>query len=257
MVGIILTIVLPIIAQAQINVEYPVLNNYRKWGIIAGPVLFDRAIISSQYGDYSFSNKPTYGFNAGIEYNLHQSSKWSFTTGLIVALEPIYNIRFTIKEEDLYPTSESDLNGKAKMYAINSFSLPLLVKLNIQASSKIFFNLTSGMKIMYFPSGDAEFTVTIANEDDTESRQVFGLRLFSPENSFQGSFVVGTGFSYALEKVLLKANIIYVMNFQNTISGEYQFANLFTSPDTRGYYDLSGNYLGLMFSVSLKKGKGK
>lgn len=257
MVGIILTIVFPIIVRSQINNEYPVLKDYRKWGIIAGPILYDKAYISSQYGDYSFTNKPIFGFNAGIEYNLHPSSKWSYTTGIIVALEPIYNIQTSIKKEDLYSTYESNVLVDAKMYSITSFSAPLLLKLNILASSKMFLNFTSGMKIMYFPSGDAEFTVTIANEDDTESRQVFGLRLFSPENSFQGSFVVGTGVSYALEKVLLKANLIYVMNFQNTISGEYQFANLFTSPDTRGYYDLSGNYLGLLFSVSLKKSKNK
>ncbi len=106
---------------------------------------------------------------------------------------------------------------------------------------------------MYFPNGGADMVYAMTSQELSETREVFGLKLESPKNSFQGSFVVGTGFSYAMDKVLLKANLIYVMNFQNTISGEYQFANLFTSPDTRGYYDLSGNYLGLLFSVSLKK----
>lgn len=79
------------------------------------------------------------------------------------------------------------------------------------------------------------------------------MKLESPKNSFLGSYVVGTGLYYIMGKFLLKANLIYVMNFQKTISGEYQFANLFSSPDTRGYYDLSGNYLGLLVSLGWKK----
>ena len=108
---------------------------------------------------------------------------------------------------------------------------------------------------MYFPQGESEYVYSISDKVLSDHREIFGLKLESPENSLQGSFMIGTGFSYLLKKALLKANLIYVINFQNTISGEYQFANLFTSPDTRGYYDLSGNYLGLVFSVSFKNSK--
>jgi hypothetical protein len=47
------------------------------------------------------------------------------------------------------------------------------------------------------------------------------------------------------------------MNFQNTITGEYQFGNLFTSPPAGGDYELSGNYLGLLFSFNIAKKKDK
>lgn len=255
MAVVLLAIIFPVLSQAQNNVEYHVLNKHRNWGIVAGPVLFDKATIAPQYGDYSFINNHSLGYNAGVEYNFYQNRKWSFTTGLITSVEPIYNVQFTIKKDDLYPGRVNDLTDRVKSYSLNSFSSPLLLKLNIQASNSIFINVTTGLKIMYFPDGSADMTITITNDVD-EERQVFGLKMESPENIFQGSFVIGTGLSYALEKVLLKANFIYVMNFQNTISGEYQFANLFSSQNTRGYYDLSGNYLGLMFSVSLKKSKG-
>ncbi len=93
---------------------------------------------------------------------------------------------------------------------------------------------------MYFPHGGSEYTYAISDEQLSDYREIFGLKLESPGNSIQGGFVIGTGCSYALDKVLLKANLIYVMNFQNTITGEYQFGNLFSSPPTRGYYNLSG-----------------
>jgi hypothetical protein len=41
------------------------------------------------------------------------------------------------------------------------------------------------------------------------------------------------------------------MNFQNAMEGEYLFDNMFMSERSRGDYKLSGNYLGLLFSISL------
>lgn len=257
MVGGILTIVFPLIIQAQQRAEYPELNEYRKWAFVAGPVLYNRATLTPQFGDYTFENKPMLGFNAGFEYDFYPDAKWSFLTGLYCAIEPVYNLQFTLKEIDIYNHFDEDYTDQVKMYSIVSFSSPLLLRLNIQSGNRTFISFLTGFKAMYFPKGDAEMIYAISSQELSERREVFGLILKSPENSIQGSFIIGTGFSYAMDKILLKTNLIYVMNFQNSISGEYQFANLLTSPDTRGYYDLSGNYLGLLFSVSLKKGKKK
>ncbi len=237
--------------------EYYALKKYRKWGIVVGPIIYNRATLDPQYGDYTFENKPMLGFNAGFEYDFYPDRKWSFITGLIVALEPAYKIVYSFKEEDLYPQFADDLTDKDCMYAMTSFSTPVLLRLNIHVSNKIFINFRTGLKVMFFPPGGASMSVTFHNEDDTESREVFGLRMDSPDNMFQGSYIIGSGISYTAKKVLLKANVIYVMNFQNSMEGEYLFDNLFVSPRSYGYYKLSGNYLGLLFSVSLTKKKEK
>ncbi|KAF0132009.1 MAG: hypothetical protein FD155_533 [Bacteroidetes bacterium] len=242
---------------SQEQKSYDELKSFSKWSIVAGPVLFDKATLSPQYGDLSFDNKPIIGFNAGFEYDFYPEKKWSIITGLILTKEPIYKFRYKIAIEDNYPHYLKDWVDDEKASSIVSFSVPIMIRLNIQVFNRLYVYLLTGLKAKYFPTGEAYFTVTMGNEDRTETREMFGLRLNSPENAFQGSFVIGTGCSYALDKVLLKANFIYVMNFQNTISGEYQFGNLFSSPPTRGYYNLSGNYLGLLFSASLKKGWGK
>ena len=117
---------------AQSNSKYSALSKYRKWGIVAGPVLYNKAKIYPQYGDNTFENKPMWGFNAGFEYDFYPDRKWSFVTGLLVALEPIYNVHYTINEEDIYPYYGEDLVGDYKSYAMTSFSVPLLVRLNIQ-----------------------------------------------------------------------------------------------------------------------------
>lgn len=242
---------------AQSNREYSALSKFRKWGIVAGPILYNRGKLQPQYGEYSFENKPMWGFNAGIEYDFYPDRKWSIITGLFVALEPAYKIVYSFKEEDIYPQFADDLTDKDYMYSMTSFSSPILLRLNIHVSNKIFINFRTGLKVMYFPPGSASMSVTFHNEDNTESREVFILRMDSPDNLFQGSFIIGSGISYASKRLLLKANLIYVMNFQNSMEGEYLFDNLFVSPRSNGYYKLSGNYLGLLFSVSLAKKKEK
>jgi hypothetical protein len=257
MVGFILTIVLCSEAAGQLNSQYPVLSKYRKWGIVAGPVLYNKARIYPQYGDYTFQNRPMWGFNAGFEYDFYPDRQWSFITGFLVAYEPIYNIKYRILKQDLYPHFYEDYVDKFKSYAYFSYSVPLLMRLNIQAGKNSFVNFLAGMKVMYFPPGESYYGLVIHNEDMTESREIFGLNLPAQDNKYYGSVIVGAGASYLLKKVLLKANFIYVMNFPSTIKGEYQFGNLFTSLPARGDYKLSGSYLGLVFSASLKKSKKK
>jgi hypothetical protein len=229
------------------------LAEYSKWSFVAGPVLYNKAGITPQYGNLTFENRNMPGFNAGVMYDFNPDRKWSFQTGLLVAKEPIYSVRVRIDHNDIYPEWPGDLNDKFKAYAIYTFSFPLLLRLNVQTGDHSYASFLTGLKAMYFPSGQQELTWAISSDELADYREIYGLKLESPENTMQGSFVIGTGYSLARKKVLLKATLLYVMNFQNTITGEYQFANLFTSPDTRGYYNLSGNYLGLLFAVSFKK----
>ena len=253
------SLVLPIVSTSgvysQSPTEYYRLKKYHKLGFVAGLTRYNQAKLEPQYGDYTFENKPTLSFNAGFEYDFYPERKWSFITGLIVALEPAYNIAYQFKKEDIYPQFKDGGKDKEKMYAMTSFSAPLLLRLNIQVDKKIFINFRTGLRVMYFPPGAASYSLTFHNADNTESREVFGLKAESPDNLFQGSFIIGAGSSYAMKKILLKMNIIYVINFQNIMDGEYLFDNLFVSPRSYGYYKLSGNYIGLLFSVSLAKKK--
>lgn len=242
---------------AQRNRIYPSLSKYRKLSIVAGPVLYNRANIYPQYGDYTFENKPICGFNAGFEYDFYPDRKWSFVTGFIVAWEPVYSIKYKIKEEDIYAHFTEDWVDKAKMYAMPSLSVPLLMRLNIRVNKKMFAHFITGLKVMYFPHGSGSLKIVFHNEDDTESREVFYLSADSPDNAYQGSFVIGTGVSFTMDKVLLKSNLIYVMNFQNTMDGYYMWDNLLTSPPAGGDYQLSGNFVGLLFIATIANKKIK
>ena len=239
------------------NQDYTQLAKYRKMGIMIGPMIFDKAYNILQYGEYAFENKPIPGLNFGLEYDFYPNKKWSLISGLYVNSEAVYNIHYRILKKDLYPNWPGDLVDKAKAYAIKSFSVPIMLQLNLQTSTKSFINFRTGFKLMYFPEGSADFGLSISDSAFTDSREIFGLKLKSPDFPLFGSYVVGTGVSFAMRKILLKMNVIYVMNFQKTITGEYQFANLMSSSPTRGYYELTGNYVALQFSVNFKKPKNR
>jgi hypothetical protein len=241
----------------QIGTEYYALKKYYKTGIVLGPTVYNKGIIEPQYGEYTFTNKALFSFNAGIEYDFYPDKKWSFITGFIVALEPVYNVVVSINKEDIYSHFDSDVSLDAKAYSITSFSFPFLLQMNIQASNKLFIDFVTGLKAMYFPPGSSILTWTFHNENDTESREVFTLWADSPDNLFQGSFIIGSGMSYAMKHLLIKTNVIYVMNFQNIMEGEYSYDNMFVSAPSFGYYKLSGNYLGLLFTIRLAKKKFK
>lgn len=242
---------------AQNNKYYPELSKYSHWSIIAGPALYNKAKLYPEYGEYTFENRPIWSFNAGFEYDFIPDGKWSFTTGIIVGYEPVYNIEYRIKKEDIYSHFTEDCVNETKMYAMPSLSFPLLARLNIQLSKKMFSFFTTGLRALYFPSGSASLTQVFHNSDQTEAREVFGMRMDSPDNAIQGSFEIGTGLTFPINKVLLKSSVIYVMNFQNIMEGEYLFDNMFVSPRSYGQYELSGNYLTVLVSVSLMKSKRK
>jgi hypothetical protein len=250
-------ILIDVASFAQNNKYYPELSKYSHWSIIAGPAIYNKAKLYPEYGEYTFENRPIWSFNAGFEYDFIPDGKWSFTTGIIVGYEPVYSIELRIKNEDIYPHFTEDWVDETKSYAIPSFSFPLLARLNIQVNKKMFAFFTTGLRAFYFPPGEASLSWVFHNEDMTESREVFGMRMVSPDNAVQGSFEIGTGLIFPINKVLLKSKIIYVMNFQNIMEGEYLFDNMFVSPRSYGQYELSGNYLTVLFSVSLKKSKRK
>lgn len=251
--GIILIVACPCLIKAQSVSDFRVLDNFRKWSIVMGPVVYNRASTNPQYGEYAIENLPIYGFTAGIEYDFFPSKKWSFVTGVHIALEPVYRLNINIMQEDLFSHFDEDFELRDKMYSMFSINAPLLLHRNIQIGNKTFISLFTGLKVKYFPNGSASMMVSLNNDELSEIRDVFSLKLESPQNSIQGSFVVGAGFSRVLEKVVLKAGLIYIANFQNAMTGEYQFTNLMTSSDSGGYSELSGNYLGLFISMRITK----
>lgn len=241
---------------SQSNHYYKDLIKYKKWGIIAGPVLYIPAEAILLEGNYTFDNKIMWGFNAGVEYDFAPEKRWSLVSGLYLSYEPACHISVKINQEDMPTDYPSDYKDDFKAYAFYSFSLPVLARLNIQVGENTYASIHGGIRMLYFPRGEYEMTLQVSDQG-LDPIDVFNLKVSSQENILQGSFIIGTGLSVALNKMLLKSKIMYVIYFQDVMSGDYRYYNLKSSPPSYGLYQMSGNYFGLMFSISQVKRKEK
>jgi hypothetical protein len=70
---------------SQSNLYFKDLIKYKKWGIIAGPVLYTPAEAILLDGTYAFDNKIMWGFNAGVEYDFAPEKRWSIVSGLYLS----------------------------------------------------------------------------------------------------------------------------------------------------------------------------
>ncbi len=103
------------------------LGQYRNWGIQIGITSYNKATISPQYGDCTFENRRTLGYNFGLEYDFYPSKTWSFQTGFYIAKEPAFNIVIDIPKEDIFTNPDDDFSDSYKGNGAFSFSIPLLV----------------------------------------------------------------------------------------------------------------------------------
>lgn len=252
----ILLIPLLLLSYTPLRADNPTENNlawqYRNWSVAFGPTLYRPATVIPSFGEHTIANKSIPSYTFGVLYSFNPQFKWSFSTGILINNEPAYNLTFKIDKTDLFPPSQEDFVYRGFYYQKHSMSLPFLLERNIPLGN-IRLTLSAGLKAMFYTPIGTEFYIGIENNDENENRDVFGFYAETQDIFFHGSFVTGIGLSYATKWNLLKANFIYSANFQNLYEGEYQFANLLTSPPSRGFYSLSGDYIGLLLSVNLKK----
>ncbi len=252
MVGLFLTIFFSNQIYSQDNNELKPLKKYHRFGWMIGPAIYNNAHINPQYGSATFKNYPILGFNAGFEYDFRPDKRWSIISGLTVANEPIYSFYVYFPKGDIF-ADYPDVDHRLKGYANISFSVPLYISIKKRIWENAYAQLRTGIKIMYFPSGDAYTSIMFINQELGTSKEVWGIKASSQDFSYYGSYIIGGGVNWMFKRLLLKTNLIYFWNFTPTITGEYQFDHLLITEKSRGDYTLSGNYLALLITFHFKK----
>ncbi|RDI05474.1 hypothetical protein [Flavobacterium sp. AG291] len=233
--------------------DFPDFREYQKVGLFISPVLYSKAKVTRDYGDYILNNKKTANINFGFDYLIRPEHKWAFKTGLHLDMVPMYNFSATIKEGDLWPEYNNFEIAAIDRYKFN-FTIPLLVQIKKQMGYNLYFNLETGFNMMLMQKGGYSYSAAFSNEDMSETREVFAM--YADTNGpliVYPNLVVSPGFYFALSGVLLQTNVIYQKPLIGFFEGEYQFGNLLQSGNTRGDYKMSGEYIGLQFTVHLKK----
>ncbi len=242
----------PLLAQ---TLSYPQLSNYKKIGWMTNAVLFDKGHSDVVLGTANPEHFRIVSYGYGLNYHLHADKRWSFSSGIWVIKEAAYNLQITFDKNDVTNNGEyfftENTKEKFKGYAINTFSFPLLAHYQLPVYKNGFIHSTIGLKAKYFLYGSTELTYTVLDKNR------FGIYAESPKNTWQGSLLVGGGTSWARKKYLLRADVLYTHNFQNTLEGFFKYGNLLVTPDSEGTYTFSGNHWSLMLSVHLPSKKSK
>ena len=221
------------------NTHYPTLDGYKRTGWMLKGAYFKAGHSSIRSGTAKPEHLPILSYGFGFNYHIHANQKWSFSSGIWTIREAAYHVKFNY------------IDDKEKVYAIHSFSFPLLAHYQLPVFKNTFLHTTMGLKSRFLPPGG------IGLGYSSDSINLFDSNSDSPNNFWQGGFLIGGGASWARKKFLLRADLLYTYNFQNTLEGNYKFENLPSTPDSEGSYSLSGNHWALMLSLHLPSKKHK
>jgi len=232
-------------------------DQYRWWGFTIKPLLYQKAQLNYQYGSHTFKTKNMPALNIGFEFNINPHKEWSFKTGLLFGYEPTYYFDFTIKKEDLLSygfTEDLKTEPCTLEYLMPSLSVPISIELKRMLTTKTFFNVNIGLKFMIFPPAGEAITYSVIDETNNIGAEVFGSYADTSNNQFyQTNLQMGAGVYFLFDKMMIQTNIVYNKSFKDLFQGEFQFDNLDVSEPTRGYYKVSGDYIGLSATIYLKK----
>jgi hypothetical protein len=182
-------------------------RKYGKWAVTLKPLLYQKARINRHYGSKTLQGKALYSANVGLEYIFTPSNTFSLRTGLNVGFEPGYHISYYMADMDIFPQYEGR-HYNVNDYTIESLSVPIMIEYKRRVGRNVFFNVSPGLRIMYYPPGSFHFKHTYHSENGKTRRTVLDMSLLSPDQDFHYSVMLSSGLYFLFEKILLKANLV-------------------------------------------------
>ena len=227
------------------------LQNYRKFSLMVGTSLYHSATSRVTSGTMTPENLVNWGISGGFEYDFRPERRLSFVVGLMFAREPSYRFRLDIKKEEI-PGVTTDYTSIDREAFSPTFSLPIYLTYKFPLSKNQFLEFQTGGKVKLFAPTAIGYCLEIG-ENITDPIEVFSLEMENAEKFYYGSYLFGAGITTLFSGLLIKTNLLYTLNFQDTYGGEYAFKNLSVSGSSTGTYALSGNNLSLMVSIAFRK----
>lgn len=218
------------------------------------PILYNKGIVERQMGDYELKSKSTLSGNVGLLYRFHETGNWNFQSGIIVGLQPVYNVELSLKDEDII--FEEGISFSHKAYSVNTFNytIPIYAEYTNRLSSRLYFSVMGGFKATLLGSNLSLLGVSVLDENEEDVVQVFGLVADTASKyGIYPQLELNTGLYYRGIKRFYKISLIYNKSLMNTYEGYYKFDNLIESPRTTGNYKLNGDYFGISISTALRR----
>ena len=227
------------------------LGDYRKFSLMVGPAIYHSATSRITSGTMAPDHIMNWGISGGFEVDFRPERQLSFVVGMIFAREPAYRFRLDIKKEEI-PGVTWDYTSTSREAFSPTLSMPFYITYKFPLSKSQFLEFRTGGKVKYFVPTWIGYGVSIG-ESISDPIEVFALEMENTEQFYYGSYLFGAGITTIFRGFLIKTNLLYTLNFQDTYRGRYEFKNLNVSGSSTGTYAVSGNNLSLMFSIAFRK----
>ena len=226
-----------------------VFEKYHKLGLVFQYNNFEAANVAptNNNNNINYQIFKSKVFALGIAYNFHQYKNWNFKAELqlqwfgnndgitILESENIANIDYISSS-----STEHDKMGY----------LPVTAEYMLFKTDSFSFGIGVGIGLTYYWHYDLSGSSGLAINDvvlfEAFQREDYPLFYFS--NHIQASMY------FRLKSFMLQASVVYKKNLGDAFTeGHYEFKNLKQSPDIRGDFEQSGDFLGLSLTIYPKK----
>ena len=216
-----------------------------RFNVLVGVSLYEKGLYTQDTGDVKVMSINPKSLNLGFEYAIFQKNSFRINSGFFVSFEPEDNFKFNYR----------DLNGEKelahRLFPMYSLSIPIIFEYVKPVNKAISLSALLGVRGVFISEGiQSKYLLNSASNS-----KVFELENFDDGNKVLGSIIVGVGMKRFFRMTEVGLRLSYVNNLKNIYNGGYRINEPIDNSLTKGKYSISGNYFGILFTVSIPKFK--
>ncbi|WCM41245.1 hypothetical protein MG290_09775 [Flavobacterium sp. CBA20B-1] len=234
---------------------YPEFNNYGSWSFGGSYYFQQKDKKTAIYGDYDYDEKPMNGFAFSVRKTFNKAGRFSYITGITLNFNTVYKFSVELPQEDINSTvfTEDFKATYTPMDKRMNFSIPFLVQYKTPISRKVFFNVQTGIDLLYMQSGGADRTLIINDINNNEIPRFYYESYSKSDIGLYQNAVVSPGFYFMFESFMIQTNLVYQKTLISHYEGFMYFDNLKPNGKTLIENKRSGDYLGISLQLFLSK----
>jgi|GEM_PF-3461015 len=245
---------LGLLAQSGDDPPFPEFNDYKRWGYHIGFMVYDATKNVDPTGPYVLQHEPQRGFSVGFTKLLRADHKISYKTGIYYQSTPVYKTNLQLRREEVF--YEPLDNNLFRLSRFN-FHVPLLVQFKKQLDNNLYFNIETGFMLALIQPGSASHTSSEFVTSLEDKREIFGIKAENITTLWiLPNVIISPGIYYRTDAVMYQLNFVYQNSIIRYYEGKYVVDNLAVSARSESRTTLSGDYIGIVFNVNLRK-KGR
>lgn len=220
------------------------------------PYLTQKALITTETGNYTPTTSNAMGGEIGINYHLYSNNSYSILLGLHAGAGS-RNHQLFIPKEDFSPALEHDIieKGRFTHFADLYFSIPILIERKWKLKNENYWNMVAGINVRHVIEN---FSHTQYFYPDANGQMIqvedFDLMIGNDRKPWL-NYNLGGGYVWLLHnKNFLSVNLLGNLSTTDMVHGKYTI-NVTGKEPASGRYTANYSFIGLSVNYILTRVK--